>query len=381
MRLVRLSRLFKTIVLSASACSPTPEMPDGGMDATMDAAEAAADSSPFGDSALVDSYVVWCDAGPPEFLTIVPTTCNDMLYVPCGLPPDDYIRDAGLAPNQINRCDQVCKGWQAASCEVMTYGTVETLLAFVDGGDAAAIGDAQDLDAIPPLDSPLYVSCDCTSGGRRPVGLRRARLARASPLGMYFGKMAHLEAASVPAFERMRSELRALGAPRRLLARVERAVRDEKRHARAMGTLARLYGGAPPAVRMARFRPRSALAMARENMIEGCVRETYGALLATWQAQHAQDARIKAAMSRIAADETRHAELSWDVARFLGRKLDASKRGRLERTRRRAIERLYADASRDPHAEIVSHVGMPRASVARSLLDALRASVWLTSFA
>jgi hypothetical protein len=106
------------------------------------------------------------------------------------------------------------------------------------------------------------------------------------------------------------------------------------------------------------------------------VRETYGALLATWQAEHARDARIKTAMTRIAADETRHAALSWDVARFLEGKLEAPQRHHLERARRAAIERLYAEMSRDPHGEIVDRAGMPPATIAHRMLDALGSSVW-----
>ena len=48
-------------------------------------------------------------------------------------------------------------------------------------------------------------------------------------------------------------------------------------------------------------------AIAIENAVEGCVRESFGALLATWQAKTAGDARVRAAMKRIARDETRHA--------------------------------------------------------------------------
>jgi hypothetical protein len=66
---------------------------------------------------------------------------------------------------------------------------------------------------------------------------------------------------------------------------------------------------APPA--------RSLEELAVENAVEGCVRETYGALTAIWQARTAKDPSVAAAVRRIARDETRHAALSWANQRSL----------------------------------------------------------------
>jgi hypothetical protein len=59
---------------------------------------------------------------------------------------------------------------------------------------------------------------------------------------------AWLEAASVDAFRVLRLELRAHSAPRRLLRAASRAARDERRHARAAGALARRFDVTVPAV-------------------------------------------------------------------------------------------------------------------------------------
>jgi hypothetical protein len=381
--------IFRSIVLGLSApavinaCSPNGNGMDGGQDVTTE--DVSDVGTPFGDGGYVDSYVVWCDAGPPKFLTIIPNSCNDLLYVPCGLPPGDYIREAGLAPNQLNRCDQVCKGWQATSCEVLTNGVVDLLLAYLDGGadSAADAGDAgtptdagQDPDAIPPLDSPLYVSCDCTSGGRRPAGLEPRTAACRSPLGDYFAGMAHLEAASVPAFARMHAELAGLGAPRALLRRVARSVRDEQRHARVVGRLARSFGGVVEAPRVRRHRTRSVEAMARENVIEGCVRETYGALVASWQAVHARDPRVRRAMRSIARDETRHAAVSASAAAFLASKLAHRALARVEHVRRMAIDELRTATERTPHPALVNVAGVPTVAQSRKLFDRLASALW-----
>ena len=372
------------------ACSPGGTTPDAGPDAT---ADDASDASPFGDASYIDSYVDWCEAGPPQFVTIAGNSCNDILYVPCGAPADDFLKpDAtALAPFQLNRCDQICKGFNGFSCEVLTYGQVQLLYQALDAGDGAvglldggddsatdAAADGPDPNTIPPLGGPFYISCDCTSGGRKPVGLRARRRASKTTnvVGEHLASMAWLEAASVPAFARLRAELEALGAPRALLRRIDRAVRDERRHARVVGKLARRFGAPVQPPRLRRPRARGVEAIARENAVEGCVRETYGALVATWQAAHAGDASVRASMQRIALDETRHAALSARVDAFLATKLDARARARVDRARRRAITALRMATSIEPAPELVAVTGIPSASQARALLAGLDASVW-----
>ncbi len=129
-------------------------MNDAGPDATADVHDSG---NTFPETSVADSFVAWCEAGPPEFITIVPFSCNDMLYVPCGLPTDDYINEAGLNANQLNRCDQVCEGWEETSCEVMTYGQVALIFALLDGGADSAVdaSDAGAADAVADANDPL----------------------------------------------------------------------------------------------------------------------------------------------------------------------------------------------------------------------------------
>ena len=148
----------------------------------------------------------------------------------------------------------------------------------------------------------------------RPAGLlptrrtasirRRPSASTAQPLGDFFARVAHFEAASVVAFERLHDDLRRLRAPRRLLEAARRSARDEKRHARIMGRMACRFGGElPPVVETRTPRRRSMGAIAVENAVEGCVRETFGALLASWQASHARDEAVARSMRRVAAEE------------------------------------------------------------------------------
>lgn len=116
------------------------------------------------------------------------------------------------------------------------------------------------------------IVADCSSycDGRRPEGLvRPGRGMRPdSELGAFFALKAHLEAASVPAFERLAQELEEHGAPALLVRRARRSAQEEVRHARAMEALALRHGASIPEVVVEPFRPRSLEAMALENAVE-----------------------------------------------------------------------------------------------------------------
>jgi hypothetical protein len=190
-------------------------------------------------------------------------------------------------------------------------------------------------------------------------------------LGAYFESMAELEAASVDAFRILRRELSGCRLPRRLDRAMRRAARDEVRHARAARGLGRRFGGtyAPPTVEP---RPRRTLeAIALDNAIEGCVRETYGALVAAYQAKAAKDPHVRATMARIARDEIRHAALSWQLDHWLRARLDREARERVTQAKRTARAELAASLSECRAPELVDVAGLPPPHVARTLLDNL----------
>jgi len=242
--------------------------------------------------------------------------------------------------------------------------------------DAGCIDDAYapgDGGAITILCFPCF-----GGGGRRPAGLLGTRSpSRASGTGAYLAELAYEEEASITAFERMRAELVCLAAPRALVAGAARAARDEVRHARTMTRLAERRGGRVAGARVRRGRKRATWAIAAENAAEGCVKETYGALLARWQAAHAADGELRHAFTRIARDEARHAALSWALARWIEPKLDASQRTRVERARARAL-RTLAEGVDEPEASVVRDAGLPTASQARALLSAMARELGLT---
>jgi hypothetical protein len=219
---------------------------------------------------------------------------------------------------------------------------------------------------------------DCSAGpgpGRRPEGLAPAAATSGCAVGRYFADAAHLEAASVHAFRTLARELGAHGAPASLVADAKRALRDEVRHARLTRRLARAHGGVPGPVRVAPVAPRSLEAIAVENAVEGCVRETFAALLAVHQARAAADPAVREAMAIIAPDETRHAELAWAVDRWTRSKLDRAARRRVLAARQAAATQLAAEIG-EVAPSLASAVGLPDRAGTQALCAGARRALW-----
>lgn len=214
---------------------------------------------------------------------------------------------------------------------------------------------------------------NCIVSGRRPEGLlaERYQVNAHSDAGALFARMAHLEHASVFAFEILHDELEALGADAPLLARVTHARDDEARHVRSMGHLAQHFGAEPVGARVERKPLRAALDIALENSREGCVRELYGALLAGFQAERAADPNVRTALSDIAQDEVRHAALSWELADWLDARLSPAERDRVAFAREQALTELAAELTEPSPAER-TWCGLPSLHEARGLLAEVR---------
>ena len=220
------------------------------------------------------------------------------------------------------------------------------------------------------IDSP---NCQVAEG-RRPAGLVEPGCFPArDAVGRWLAQAAWLEAASIPAFVYLARELDMHGAPRGLARAALAAARDEIRHARIMKGLARRYGAVVPAVDVAMPTERSLEALAIENAIEGCVRETWGAVVAMWQAQRAQDLELRAVFREIAEDEARHAALAWEVDRWARTRLDRDAHARIDAAREAAVKELFADAD----SEVFTVLGLPMGQDAHGLLARTTDSLWM----
>lgn len=270
---------------------------------------------------------------------------------PCDLPlPPKGMTVALTVPQCQTYCDPFLDGGTATSCVADNYS------------------------------SPPVIACTgplCQTG-RRPEGLEPCAVPRepaGSPVGRYFAEASRLEAASVVAFRVMERELSAHDAPHALVVQARRAARDEARHTRTMARLARRHAAIPMAARVRPGRTRSLEAIATENAVEGCVVETFGALLAWHQAAHAQDPEVASAMRRIAADETRHAGLAWAVHAWSLGRLEAKARARVDRAMHAAVKTLSSDLdAADP--SLSRQVGLPGACDAHRFVNSLREVLW-----
>lgn len=216
---------------------------------------------------------------------------------------------------------------------------------------------------------------DISCVGRVPSGLcRGAARGRGAPtsVGRFLATAAMLERASVDAFEQLAVELAVHAAPASLVSWALRSRDDERRHARATARLAGRYGATPDPVVVRPFAPRRLIDVVADNAVEGCIRETYGALVGTVQGQAARDPVIRRVMRRIAADETRHAALSWEIARWADTKLGRSARRQVATHQRIGYERLEHSLTQ-PYASAVHRItGLPEPTEARRLYRSLR---------
>jgi len=195
--------------------------------------------------------------------------------------------------------------------------------------------------------------------GRRPAGLLQSGGRGTNAVGAYFANVARLEAASVYAFEALEEELLHHGAPAELVERARMARQDEVRHARVMQRVSARHGGRFEEPRVEKKPVRSLEEIAIENAAEGCVRETFGALVGMWQAEFARDLDVRRVMKHIAEDEARHAELSWAVDAWARQRLSPEAWERVEEARREALAEIEAEAERGYDDGLVEIAGMP----------------------
>ena len=337
--------------LAVQACTGDDKIAgDAGLDASIkDAAVDGADDDVYVDAGPCAPVVVAIDAQAPDG----GIECGIFQRFPCGLPSDPPLTLYSDCYFLLDDCAHVCPGSLYFNCHM--YGN-----SCVDGS------------VVP--DADIVVECaTCPNGvGRRPRGLRIPGKNKAlSRVGAFFAEAAHLEGASVHAFRILRRELAALGAPKDLLEGAARAEADEIRHTRATTRLARANGATPKRARVKRGALRSLEAIALENAVEGCVRETFGAAFAMWQGENAADPAVASAMRKIARDEARHAALSWSVARWADTRLDPTARRRIERAKATALRDLEAELGRRPHPELEERAGVPPIEKQRAMLRVL----------
>lgn len=268
----------------------------------------------------------------------------------CEVPPaEPFELDAEVTQSQL---DEIVAAYGYASgdeidCEALCREVYRT----ETGREAGEVAECETEvdDAAPDTGDPVVGTVACRGTevqllceGRRPLGFEGPPPPDAE-LGETLAHFAMLEAASVIAFGQLASQLDAWGAPAALVDRCRQAQADEVLHAAAMAGLARRMGRRVPRARVVPC-SETRLEVALHNAVEGCVSETWSALVAHVIARSAGDARVRAAFARIASDETRHAQLAWDLHAWLVEGLTPEEAARVDAARTAALGQLPAVA-------------------------------------
>ncbi len=264
----------------------------------------------------------------------------DVTYEACA-PGDGGSAEAGDADMDASAVDAgVCFATCDQACAQLKPATIS-------GGGAICLSSTQDAGTA----GSVMAHCEVPAGacmGRKLDGLHAPEVDCEDPVGAFFARSAWLEAASVGAFRRLARELAAHGAPARLVASARECARDEIRHARLMTMLAKKRGATVPRVVVEDMGVRDLESIARENAIEGCVGETFGAAVALLHGARSKDADVASAMREIAPDELRHAAFGWAVAAWAEEKLSREAHDRV-RAARVAAARELSSQTADPH--------------------------------
>ncbi|CAN5802510.1 hypothetical protein BH09MYX1_BH09MYX1_60860 [soil metagenome] len=291
-----------------------------------------------------------CGACPPY-------SEHDEIYTPPGNGPEAGA-DGALPTLDQATCDRLC-GEPTLSC---TYASADASGAVV-------------------IRCTANQSC---GAGLRPAGFVARRHVAEDDVAGWLFEMAELEAASVLSFRTLERELDELGAPTSLQRRARAAAADEVRHARTMRRIALRRDGAGGTRRdsasgtrrdSAITSPRSVLGIAIENAVEGCVRETFAALVCAVAASRATDGALGDALAVISRDETRHASLAHAVHRFFLEELDVAERAALQRAYDAALARLDDDAPIYLATKARTVIGMPTPEELRALARSLASSL------
>lgn len=245
--------------------------------------------------------------------------------------------DAGTLDN--TECQTYC-GASVASCNLDPTFVASYAALNADAGALDASADDGGANQCPAQSGGVALSCThfaCL--GRLTEGFATPN--NVASLGDRFAAMAYLEAVSVHAFDRLERELRAHGACADLLRDARRAKRDEQRHTVTMAGLARRNGCDAKMPETPQIMPvRTLLEVAMENAVEGCVRETYGAVVGLIEGETSTSTSVRRAMRSVSADECRHAELAWAVHAWAMPQLSADEAREVEIAMREAIDEI-----------------------------------------
>lgn len=250
-------------------------------------------------------------------------------------------------------------------------------------GYGYVVGSITDCGTSPADSSQIRLRCGftlskvCEPAGRRPMGLIDAETSEpVTTPGQYFAQMAYLEESAVTAFQYLVQELESFGAPETLIAVAREGIQEEVDHADMMKALCLRYGGACIPVVVDPFQPRTLFEFALDNVVEGCVRETYGALAAMYQSEHAEDPAVREVTRRIVFEESRHAMMSWEIVQWLETQLSPKQQEQCRQAMKEAVYSLEMAIAQKASQPWEHRIGVPPKNEALRMFDVLKQTVW-----
>ena len=229
------------------------------------------------------------------------------------------------------------------------------------------------------------VTCGTAAWSGLPlVASRSGDAALDAVLARRWSERARYEHASVASFARFSMALLACGAPPALVSASQQAGADEIRHAQLALSLASVYAGSPLDLGPLDIEGAFAGAMTLEattisTVIEACVGETLAAIEIAACAGVATAPAVREALSSIAEDETRHAELGWAFVRWAASAGGARLRAHIALAFEQAFDKAGDPPSIAPEDDLpgaASHGFLPASEVAylrrKAIADVLR---------
>ena len=200
-----------------------------------------------------------------------------------------------------------------------------------------------------PQNRTLYI------GGRQPHTYNEL-LIDGDGVGSYFAQLAYMKAQSVFAFIELASNLRHFQAPVTFIERCDIAAKNQLLHTKLMQELAEIEGFFIPPVRYSST-TNNIFSVAMHNAVEGCVYETWSALIANWQSTHlAADPELQTVYEQIGQDEARHSQLAWDVHAWFLKKLTKRQQKMLHKEQTKAVAELLLSEGR---ISTIEGLGLP----------------------
>ncbi len=309
----------------------------------------------------------------PQARVVIPVRRDQ---IPADVGP--YLSSRALTTAE---CTALC-GTPTSQCRIVVSCASGTAAQCV----AANVGGTP--DAGPGAVVQVFgVECEVTEpcvGGRRPEAFEQASFGQDSQpvrsnIANYLANQAILEHASITAFARVVRELTQFGAPIALIHAARTAIEDEQRHADVMQKLAIHQGSALTLVEPERdlSDQRSVLQFAIENAVEGCVRETYAAMLAVRQAESSSELALRDAFAKIAVDETSHADLAWAMHEWAQSLLSDVEQQQVQQAMSDAVSELRQQVGGSmPSAELSAALGLAPREQLLQMVDALAQNLW-----